>query len=54
MGIVEEEVDESLFWLEMIQEMNIMKSELLESLMKENDEIIAIVVTTIKTTKKKR
>ena len=54
MGIVEEEADESLFWLEMIQEMNIMKSELLEALMKENDEIIAMVVATIKTAKKKQ
>ena len=51
MGIVEEEADESLFWLEMIQEMEVAKSLNLEELMKENNEIIAIIVSSIKTSK---
>lgn len=54
MGIVEEEADKTLFWLEIITEMEIMKRERLEELMRENDEIVAIVVTSIKTAKKNR
>ena len=34
LGIVEEEADESLFWLEILAEMEIMSKDLLESLMK--------------------
>lgn len=52
MGIVEEEADESLFWLEMIHEMEIIKLSNLEALMKENDEIIAIVVSSIETARR--
>ena len=54
MGIVEEEADETLFWLEIIQEMDVMKTELLQAIIKENDEIISIVVSSIKTAKQKR
>jgi len=53
LGIVEEEADETLFWLEIIQEMNILKAEQVDSLMRENDEIVAIVVSSIKTVKQK-
>jgi len=49
MGIVEEEADESLFWMELLVESGIMTEERLADLMKENDEIIAIVVSSIKT-----
>jgi four helix bundle protein len=51
MGIVLEEADETLFWLELIQEMDIMDTGTLKPIMKENDEIIAIVVSSIKTAK---
>jgi four helix bundle protein len=54
MGIVEEEADETLFWLEIIQEMDVMKTELLQAIIKENNEIISIVVSSIKTAKQKR
>ena len=54
LAIVEEEADETLFWLELIQEMDILNEPLIESLMKECDELIAIIVTSIKTVKKKR
>ena len=49
LGIVEEEADESLFWLEILAEMEIMSQDLLEALMKENNEIVAMVVSSIKT-----
>ena len=54
LSIVEEEADETLFWLEIIEEMEILKNVSLKSLMKENDEIIAIIVSSIKTARKKK
>jgi four helix bundle protein len=47
--IVEEEADESLYWLELLVEAEIMPHALLAELMKEGDEILAIIVTSIKT-----
>ena len=49
--IVEEEADETLFWLEILSELEIVKKDRLEPLMKENDEIVAIIVSSIKTAK---
>ena len=49
LSIVEEEADETLFWLELIKELEIVDKVLLGSLMQENDEIIAIIVSSIKT-----
>jgi len=54
LGIVEEEADETLFWLELIIEMKVLSKTSLGSLIKENDEIIAIIVSSIKTAKKNR
>jgi len=54
MGTVEEETDESLFWMEMLIEARIVESGKLESLMKEADEILAITVSSIKTARKNR
>ena len=54
LSIVEEEADETLFWLEIIDEMEILKNVSLKSLMKENDEIIAIIVSSIKTARKRK
>ena len=51
LSIVEEEADESLFWLEIIKEMEIFYDTFTDSLMKENDEIIAILVSSIKTSR---
>jgi four helix bundle protein len=50
-GIVLEEADESLYWLEIILEARILKPELLNSLMKEGHELISILVATINTSK---
>lgn len=47
--IVEEECDESLFWMEMLVNNNIIKSSRLAGLMKEANEILAIVVSSAKT-----
>jgi len=54
LSIVEEEADETLFWLEVINEMKIFHYEKLDALMKENDEILAIVVASLKTAKKNK
>ena len=53
LGIVEEEADETLFWLEILNELEIVTPKSLEPLMKECDEIISIIVASIKTSKKK-
>jgi len=54
MGIVEEEADESLFWMELLIESGIVKIEKLESLMKEADELLAITGSSINTAKKRK
>ena len=54
LAIVEEEADETLFWLEIIDEMKILGDAFIGSLMKENDEIIAIIVASIKTARQKK
>ena len=51
MGIVEEEADESMFWMELLMETGIVKKELLESLFKEANEIVAMVVSSIKSSR---
>lgn len=49
--IVEEESDESLFWMELLVESGIMTQKELGELMKEGGEILAMVVAAIKTTR---
>ena len=49
--IVEEESDESLFWMELLIESGIMPPKKLGALMKEGGEILAIVVAALKTTR---
>jgi four helix bundle protein len=52
MGIVEEEADESLYWMEFLIDAGIMEHKKLESLMKEATELLAITVASIKTARK--
>jgi four helix bundle protein len=52
MGIVEEESDETLFWLEMIQEAALLDTENLKYLMNESNELTAIFVSSLKTAKR--
>ena len=47
LAIVEEEADETLFWLELIDEMEIIDKTSLDALIQESDEIIAIIVSLI-------
>jgi four helix bundle protein len=47
--IVEEECDETLFWLELIAEANLLKKEKLQDVLKEADELTAIFTATGKT-----
>ena len=49
LGIVLEEADESLYWLEMLAETQVVKADLLAPLMKEADELVAIFVASLKT-----
>ena len=44
-GIVEQESDESLYWLEILKESGIAKGKLLEELLVEADELVAIFTT---------
>ncbi len=53
MGTVEEEADESLFWMELLVEAEIVKQEKLELLIKEADELVAITVASINTAKRR-
>lgn len=52
--IVEEECDESLFWMELLVDNNLVNSTRLRDLMKEGDEILAIVVSSAKTARASR
>jgi four helix bundle protein len=51
LAIVVEEADEAQFWLELIKEMNISHYPTVNELIKEADELVAIFVASIKTTK---
>jgi four helix bundle protein len=48
LSIVIEEADESMFWIELLAESNIVKSSLLQDLLNENEEIIKIIVSSRK------
>ncbi len=54
LGIVEEEADESLFWLEMVAETDLMPAPRVQDLIQEADELTAIFVASRKTAKKKK
>jgi four helix bundle protein len=49
--IVEEECDETLFWLELIKESGLLKKEKIQDLLKETDELTAIFTATGRTAK---
>ena len=53
LGDVEEEADETLFWLELLEESEIVPTKRLSALTKEADELVAIVVASINTAKRK-
>ena len=52
MGIVEEECDEALYWIDVLVELGLATSKRVEQLRAEANEIIAITVSSIKTARK--
>jgi four helix bundle protein len=52
MGIVEEECDEALYWIDVLVELGIVSSQRIEELRREANEIIAITVSSIKRARK--
>ena len=53
LGIVEQEIDESMLWLELLAEAGILKQELLTPLHDEAEELLKIIVTSVRRTKEK-
>ncbi len=51
--IVEEEADETIYWLEIIEEGKMLPTERILLIKKETNEILSIIVATIKTMKNK-
>jgi four helix bundle protein len=54
MGIVEEECDEAIYWMELLIEARVAKAERLTDLMREAQEILAMVVSSIRTARRRR
>src|SRR6266487_2607282 len=54
MGIVEEEADETLFWLELLEESALVTAAKLAAIKQEANELIAITVASIKTARPNR
>lgn len=52
MGIVEEEADETVYWMELLVEAGLVPKDDLISLLDEADQILAITVSSIKTARK--
>lgn len=53
LGIVEEEADETMFWIELIIELNIFEKEMLDPVLREANEITAIIVSSKKKIRQK-
>jgi four helix bundle protein len=53
LAIVEEEADESLYWMELLMEAELVSAARLADLMAEGDAITAMIVTSIKTIRSK-
>ena len=51
LGIVLEEADETIFWLELIQEIAIFPESQLRNLMREANELVSIFVSSVRTAK---
>ena len=53
MGVVEEEADECVYWLELLTGANLLKPERVADLMAEANELVAITVASIKTARRR-
>ena len=51
--MVEEELDETIYWMELIIQSGLINENLLTDLMSENHELLKIIVSSITTMKKK-
>ena len=54
MGIVEEEADETIYWMEVLIESGLIEKDRIANLLDEANQIVAIVVTSIKTARGKK
>ena len=54
LGVLEEESDETLYWLELLVEASLVPETRLSDFMNETDEIVAMTVLSIKTLRKKK
>lgn len=54
MGIVEEEADESIYWMEILQESETMHPDQLKELQHEGNELLSIVVSSINTARRNK
>lgn len=54
LAIVEEEADESLYWMELLIESQIIKETKLSQLMSDMDEVVSMIVSSIKTLRSKQ
>ena len=54
MGVIEEEADETLFWLELPEESDLVTAAKLTAIKQETNELIAIIVASIKTVRHSR
>ena len=52
--IVEEETDETLYWLEILEESSLIEHDKISDLKKETNEILSIIVASINTIKKSK
>ncbi|MGA2616143.1 MAG: four helix bundle protein [Thermoguttaceae bacterium] len=53
LGVVEQELDETILWLELLVESGIVEDSKIKSLRQEANELLAITVTAIKTTRQR-
>jgi len=54
LGIVEEETDESIYWMEIVIEAGLIQERRLSGLMQEASEILAMVIASIITARKRK
>jgi four helix bundle protein len=54
LGICEEEADESIYWLELIVELGYIREKLLSELITEANALLAIIVASIKTSRRNK
>jgi four helix bundle protein len=54
MGVVEEEADESVYWLELLQDAGFVKAEQVLVLIKEGNELLAMTVASINTARPRK